>query len=179
MSSTITPCRIDDAEALAALVNGAYRGIDGVGGWTSEIAVVAGLRITPAVLAADLADPAVTILGLREDGKLLACVRLEQVTGQSGAPAALIGMVAVHPRQQDRGLGRIMLERAEQEALAQGITQARMTVVSVRDSLIAWYERRGYRRTGETEAFPYEDDRFGTALRPDLAFIVLEKPLAD
>ena len=51
MSSTITPCRIDDAEALAALVNGAYRGIDGVGGWTSEIAVVAGLRITPAVLA--------------------------------------------------------------------------------------------------------------------------------
>lgn len=177
MSLTITPCCVADVEALAALVNGAYRGIDGVGGWTSEIAVVAGQRITPAVLAADLADPAVTILGLREGGDLLACVRLEPAKGQSGALACLIGMVAVHPSQQDRGLGRIMLERAEQEALDRGIGLARMSVVSVRDSLIAWYERRGYRRTGETEAFPYEDDRFGTALRPDLAFVMLEKKL--
>jgi ribosomal protein S18 acetylase RimI-like enzyme len=177
MSLTITPCRPEEAEALAALVNGAYRGIDGVGGWTSEIAVVAGLRATPAMLAADLADSAVTILGLREGDALLACVRLERVPGQGGAPACLIGMLAVHPGQQDRGLGRFMLERAEQEALGWGIALARMSVVSVRDSLIAWYERRGYRRTGEIEAFPYEDDRFGTPLRPDLAFVMLEKPL--
>jgi hypothetical protein len=49
--------------------------------------------------------------------------------------------------------------------------------VSVRDSLIAWYERQGYRRTGETEQFPYEDARFGTPLRADLQFVALEKPL--
>jgi hypothetical protein len=54
---------------------------------------------------------------------------------------------------------------------------ARLTVVSIRDSLIAWYERRGYRRTGETQAFPYEDRRFGTPLRDDLEFVVLEKRL--
>jgi hypothetical protein len=51
-----------------------------------------------------------------------------------------------------------------------------MTVVSVRESLIAWYERQGYRRTGETECFPYDDGRFGAPLRPDLVFVVLEKP---
>ena len=179
MSLTIIPCRMEEAAALAALVNGAYRGIDGAGGWTSEIAVVAGLRATPAMLATDLADDAVTILGLRESDTLLACVRLERVLGRSGTPACLIGMLAVHPARQDCGLGRVMLERAEQEALDRGVTLARMSVVSVRDSLIAWYERRGYRRTGETEAFPYEDDRFGTPLRPDLAFVMLEKPLRD
>jgi ribosomal protein S18 acetylase RimI-like enzyme len=176
MSQTIAPCSVDDAEALAALVNAAYRGD---GGWTSEVGVVAGLRTTVAALAADLADEAVTILGLREGGDLLGCVRLEATVGQSGAPACLIGMVAVHPSLQDRGIGRLLLDRAEAEALKRGIALARMSVVSVRDSLIAWYERRGYRRTGETAEFPYEDDRFGTALRPDLAFVMLEKQLTD
>jgi len=52
-----------------------------------------------------------------------------------------------------------------------------MTVVSVRESLIAWYLRRGYRLTGQTEPFPYDDHRFGTPLRDDLEFVVLEKDL--
>ena len=52
-----------------------------------------------------------------------------------------------------------------------------MSVINVRDALIAWYERRGYRRTGEIEQFPYGDDRFGTPLRDDLAFAILQKPL--
>ena len=53
-----------------------------------------------------------------------------------------------------------------------------MTVINIRATLIAWYERRGYRLTGETRPFPYGDDRFGTPTRPDLAFVVLEKPLS-
>ena len=175
--TSIEPCTEADAAAIATLVNAAYRGVDGVGGWTNEIAMVDGPRTTAAAITAEFADGAVIILGLREDGELLACVRLERVPGQSGEPACLIGMLAVHPGLQDRGLGRIMLERAEQEALGWGVALARMSVVAMRDSLIAWYERRGYRRTGETEPFPYEDDRFGTPLRPDLAFIMLEKKL--
>jgi hypothetical protein len=53
-----------------------------------------------------------------------------------------------------------------------------MTVIHLRDTLIAWYERRGYRRTGETEPFPYGDERFGIPRRDDLYFVVLEKALA-
>jgi hypothetical protein len=52
-----------------------------------------------------------------------------------------------------------------------------MHVVNVRDALIAWYLRRGYRKTGETEPFPYSDDRFGAPLRDDLSFLVPEKEL--
>jgi hypothetical protein len=47
----------------------------------------------------------------------------------------------------------------------------------VRDALIAWYERRGYRLTGETQPFPYGDERFGLPQRDDLAFVVMEKGL--
>ncbi len=50
-----------------------------------------------------------------------------------------------------------------------------MTVINVRETLIAWYLRRGYAKTGATEAFPYGDDRFGKPLRDDLCFVVLEK----
>lgn len=50
-------------------------------------------------------------------------------------------------------------------------------MVHLRDALIAWYERRGYVRTGETAPFPYEDQRFGVPIRDDLSFILMEKQL--
>jgi hypothetical protein len=58
-----------------------------------------------------------------------------------------------------------------------GAETIEITVVNVRDLLIAWYERRGYRRTGELRPFPYGDDRYGTPTRSDLEFVVLEKHL--
>ena len=53
------------------------------------------------------------------------------------------------------------------------------TVIDVREELIAFYERRGYRRTGLTKPFPYGDARFGLPKREDLRFEVLEKSLSE
>jgi hypothetical protein len=55
----------------------------------------------------------------------------------------------------------------------------RMTVIVQRDELIAWYGRRGYRRTGRFEPFPYGDERFGIPRRDDLRFEVLVKDLPE
>jgi hypothetical protein len=52
-----------------------------------------------------------------------------------------------------------------------------MTVIDLRAELIAWYERRGYRRTGEYRPFPYGDARFGLPKRDDLRFEWLVKDL--
>jgi ribosomal protein S18 acetylase RimI-like enzyme len=176
---TISICDSADLAGIADLVNAAYRGEGGQTGWTSEVGMVDGQRTTIAALKHDLAaSDAVSILVLRDAKDLLACVRLEQTTGIHGQTICYIGMLAVRPGAQDRGLGRVMLDRAEAEGIAMGAHVARMTVVSVRESLIAWYERHGYRRTGETERFPYADARFGEPLRSDLEFVVLEKPLA-
>jgi ribosomal protein S18 acetylase RimI-like enzyme len=72
-----------------------------------------------------------------------------------------------------------LLAAAELDAQTQwGISRMVMTVIEQRDELIAWYERRGYTRTGETAAFPYGDPRFGEPKRPDLRFVVLAKELA-
>jgi ribosomal protein S18 acetylase RimI-like enzyme len=87
-------------------------------------------------------------------------------------------MLAIDPEQQAAGLGRTLLNATESYVAERGATTARMTVIQLREPLIAWYERRGYKRTGETESFPYEDQSVGNPLRADLHFVVLEKVLA-
>ncbi len=167
----LTPAEDDDLEAVAALVNRAYRAGEG---WTHEAAYVAGERTTAALLSADLAaSPDAMLLTLRDEpaGPLLGVVWLEPADGE----AWYLGMLTVRPDLQDRRLGRQLLEDAEAFAIARGARRIRMTVIAIRDTLIAWYERRGYRPTGEREPFPYEDQRFGVPNRGDIDFVVLEK----
>src|SRR6202162_837040 len=175
----ISVCAESELPELVDLVNAAYRGQGGESGWTSEVGLVDCLRVTIDALRHDIATiHALRIYRLREaPPALLACVRLEDGRGMQGEPACTISMLAVRPVQQDGGLGRRMLEYAEAQGSLRGARIARMTVVSIRLGLIAWYERRGYRRTGETLPFPYDDARFGTPQRHDLQFVVLQKEL--
>lgn len=89
-----------------------------------------------------------------------------------------LGMLTIHPGLQSGGFGRQVLHTAEQYVAKEWSAQKmRMTVISVRSELISWYERRGYHRTGQTEPFPYGDEKFGLPKRDDLEFVVLEKTL--
>jgi ribosomal protein S18 acetylase RimI-like enzyme len=173
----IFPAAHADLPAIADLVNSAYRGESSRQGWTTEADYLGGQRTDAETLARDLAeDPEAVLLTLRDeqDGPLLGCAWLEP----AGKGAWYLGMLTVRPDMQDRKLGRTMLEAAESHAKGLGARRIIMTVVQVRDTLIAWYERRGYAPTGETRPFPYDDQRFGKPMRDDLAFIVLQKDLA-
>jgi len=168
--------RADDLEAVARLVNGAYRGESSRQGWTTEADLLGGQRTDAATLARDLAArPGARLLTLREapDAPLLGCVWLEPA--EPGVQQ--LGMLTVRPDLQARGLGRGLLAAAEAAARAAGAQRIRMSVISLRAPLIAWYGRRGYAPTGETRPFPYGDPRFGEPRRNDLAFVVLEKRL--
>lgn len=171
------PAGPQDLPAAAALVNSAYRGETSRQGWTTEADYIEGQRTDVASLTADLAANPGARLMLYRDGsgaELLGCVWLEP-TGD--AAVWYLGMLTVRPDLQDRQLGRTLLAAAEAEAARLGARRIRMTVVAIRDTLIAWYERRGYAHTGETRPWPYEDDRFGQPQRGDLSFVVLEKAL--
>ena len=157
-------------------MNRAYRGDGATAGWTSEGAYIGGDRTTAARLRADLAaKPDACFLKWTDprNGSLLGCVWLEPVGGEIW----YLGSLAAEPRLQNSGLGRSILTAAEAWLAARGARRVRMTVVNVREALIAWYLRRGYHLTGQTEPFPYDDNRFGTPLRKDLAFVILEKIL--
>ena len=162
----------DDADlaAVAALVNSAYRGDTARQGWTHEADYLDGQRTDEASLRAELAaKPDARLLLLQGDNDvLLGCVWLEPA--RDGA--WYLGMLTVRPDTQARQLGRTLLAAAEGLAREAGVRRMRMTVVSRRDTLIAWYERRGYVLTGEVLPFDH-----GEAPRDDLSFVVLEKPL--
>lgn len=166
----------DDIPAVVALMNRAYRGHGASAGWSTETGYIAGDRTTEALVRADLRDKKDAALLKWEavpGAALRACVWLEPV----GDGIWYLGSLAIDPDQQNSGLGRVVLAAAEDWARQRGATRIRMSVVNVRDALIAWYGRRGYERTGETTPFPYDDTRFGTPLRDDLAFVILEKDL--
>lgn len=162
-----------DIGAIVALVESAYRGEVSRKGWTTEADLLDGQRTDPISVAELLAKPGCCIL-LGECGtELVACANLER-RGDVG----YFGMFSVRPDAQGTGLGRAMLAEAERIARSDWkCTEMQMTVISVRDELIAWYERRGYRRTGIYSPFPYGDERFGIPKRDDLRFELLVKPL--
>ena len=90
-----------------------------------------------------------------------------------------LGLLTVSPTLQSGGIGRQLLDAAEEWASEHWASQSvHMTVIVQRVELIAWYERSGYVRTGERKPFPYGDERFGLPRRADLAFEVLRKSLS-
>jgi ribosomal protein S18 acetylase RimI-like enzyme len=160
-----------DLSEGVALINSSYRGESSRQGWTNEADYIDGERTTLATLEADLAaNPRARLLLLRDtpDGPLLGCVWLEP----HGERVWYLGLLTVRPDMQARQLGRTILSEAEGLVRESGGAAIRMTVVHVRTTLIAWYQRRGYALTGETEPFPYGDPP-----RDDLHFVVLEKAL--
>ncbi|MCZ8130153.1 MAG: GNAT family N-acetyltransferase [Steroidobacteraceae bacterium] len=169
------PATANDAEAVAALVNSAYRGDSSRAGWTTEADLLGGQRTDADAIRDLVAKPGQVLLLAREAGELVGSVHLERKAGGDG-PGCYLGMLTVRPTRQAGGLGRALLAAAEAHARdALGARYVEMTVIDVRTELIAWYERRGYRRTGEQRPFPYGDARFGLPKRPDLRFVVLEK----
>jgi GNAT superfamily N-acetyltransferase len=162
-----------DLPAIVALVESAYRGEGSRAGWTTEADFLEGQRTSIADLAPLLRRSRSRVLLAFRGDALVACAHVA-VEDDAG----YFGMFAVVPTQQGGGIGSALLARAERiVADAWGCTAMRMTVIDIRDDLIPYYERRGYRRTGIHKPFPYGDARFGQPLRDDLRFEVLEKPL--
>ncbi|MEU1801522.1 GNAT family N-acetyltransferase [Streptomyces sp. NPDC019937] len=162
-----------DVEPLVALIESAYRGDASRAGWTTEADILGGQRTDPEGVTAVVRNADGRMMVAERDGELVACCQLER-RGEH----AYFGMFAVRPGQQGGGLGKMVLAEAERFAAAEwAAREMHMTVITAREELIAWYERRGYARTGRRTPFPYGDERFGVPRRPDLEFELLVKPL--
>ncbi|MER6063014.1 GNAT family N-acetyltransferase [Streptomyces sp. NPDC001792] len=163
-----------DVDALVALIESAYRGDSSRAGWTTEADILQGQRTDPDGVLEVIKSPESRLLTVEQDGRIIACCQLEH-----RGDHAYFGMFAVSPTLQGAGLGKTVMAEAERQVReAWGVTEMHMTVISVRDDLIAWYERRGYRRTGKMSPFPYGEERFGIPQRDDLQFELLVKKLA-
>lgn len=142
----------DDVDAIVALVGRAYRGTGGEPGWTTEAHLFDGPRTDADDVRSVLAAPHDTLVLAEEDGVLLGCC-----TVTDRGRIAYFGMFAVSPTAQGTGLGTAVLAEAERIARDElGAARMVMTVIASRAELLAWYERRGYVRTGRIAPLPAE-----------------------
>lgn len=160
---------LSDVDSLVKLVNSAYRGESSRQGWTTEADLLDGIRTHPEHMSQQIKnDNSVMLVVTGKDDSINACVYLEDSDEK-----LYLGMLTVQPDLQDRGIGKQLMQTAELYAKFLEKKGIQMTVISLRNELIAWYQRHGFQTTGETQPFPV-----GQALgdpRRELEFIVLEK----
>lgn len=168
----IIPADATDIPALVVLLNSGYRGDASKKGWTTEADLIRGdLRTDENSLQTLMKKSgAIFLKYINEQTKVEGCVFLEKKEDK-----LYLGMLCVSPEAQAKGIGKQMMKAATEYARSQSCRSIFMKVISVRRELVAWYEKQGYKKTGEKEPFP-DDNRFGTPTQP-LEFIILEKEL--
>src|SRR5678815_1409906 len=161
-----------DISSLVALMYNAYRGEGAKQGWTSKYYLFIGNKRTDETTVANLIKKpgAVFLKYLNDEGSLEGCVFLHKKDRR-----LYLGMFSVSPLAQGKGIGKKLLTAADDYAKEQNCSSIYMTVITVREKLIAWYERNGYQKTGKVLPFPV-DERYGIPTQP-LEMLVLEKHL--
>ena len=159
-----------DIPALVALINSAYRGEGSKIGWTTEADLIKGeLRIDePALAALMKTDDAVFLKYLNDRGAIEGCVFIQKTSD-----GLYLGMLSVSPSEQAKGIGKQLMNEAQNHARHLGCDRIFMRVISARTELISWYEKQGYYNTYRTEPFP-GDTRFGVPTQP-VEFMIMEK----
>lgn len=161
-----------DIAAITALLNSAYRGESSKQGWTNEAHLIGGNQRTDEPSLQKVMDDTDSIIlkYLNEEQKIIGCVNL-QLHGSK----IYLGLFSVAPQLQGLGIGKQLLNAAEEYANSLQCNTIYMSVIDGREELINWYKRNGYKETGERKEF-IEDAVSGNHLQP-LAFIYLEKEI--
>lgn len=166
-----------DYDEIIDLANLAYRGREGATpSWNVEKGIVGGQRLNQLLLHDELAakaDGALLVYREEPHGPLLGTAWLNPEEDDVWH----LGLLTVHPDLQNRQLGRRLLAAAEDYARERGAKRIVIGVLHVRHTLIAWYERRGYRKTGQSEPWPVDNPHIGRPLLEDLRFLIMEKAL--
>ena len=127
-----------DIPQLHHLVNSAYRGESSRSGWTTEADFLGGIRVDPEGLLEMIENANSVILLAKLGGVLAGCVYLQKQERKT-----YLGMLTVDPNLQAKGLGKKILAKAEEWARENKSDTIEMTVITLREELINWYERYG------------------------------------
>jgi|WetSurMetagenome_2_1015567.scaffolds.fasta_scaffold11963_3 GNAT superfamily N-acetyltransferase len=144
--------QIEEAHLIVNLINSAYRGETSKLGWTTEANLLEGVRTTQEEILSIIQNDHNLLLLSFEKNQLVGCILAEKL---EHCQQVRFGMFVTQPTLQGRGLGKCLLAYAEQFVeQTWNISQFEMIVISCRQELLEYYERRGYVRTGKKLPFP-------------------------
>lgn len=158
----------EHASALCDLINRAYRSTEGQRRWTTEHHLVEGSRVTLSHIKHLIKDDAVSLLAGFIEGRPVCCIAVKHDIDK-----VEFGNFAVEPELQGRGVGKQLLEYAEQFSRHLGKC-FEVSVVTANTRLIEFYIKRGYWANGEIRPYPVEDN-VGIPRDPNLTLTVLTK----
>lgn len=170
----LRPAAHADVDRIVELVTAAYRATGADAGWTTESHLLGGLRTDADDVRRSLADEAARVVVATSGDGVVGVIKVERL----GPDGAHFGLFAVDPRGQSGGTGSRLLDEVERIARDEwGAAWMQLEVIHQRTDLQAWYRRRGYEPTGETEPFPYGEESFGLPRQDDLVFDLFRRPL--
>lgn len=163
-----------DAPQIQSLVEAAFQADDIRPNWTADVALNHSFRLPEEVVRSIITDPkGAFLMATNSDGELIGAVAIYRRDEE----VARIAHLALEQKYQRSGLGRFILSHAEKHiAETWGVKRIGLNAVSTRLQLIAWYERRGFVKTGEKSPFPFERV-MELDLPKDLHFVEMEKVL--
>lgn len=171
MTLKIRTATTSDLEAVVTLINSAYRGDYSKQGWTTEADILGGQR-TDVDSLRDLIQEESQRIELLFDGDRL----IGSVFVKFEDASVYFGMLTVEPTLQNRGFAKKLLHHVEELARQLKKKFVKLTVIDLRLELIAYYERLGFKATGEVEPFPEHDPRYGIP-KTKLRLLVYQKDL--
>ena len=141
---------ISDAKVIAELIHSAYREVGSRAGWTTEEHLVDGERVSTKEVEEIIQQAHSFFILAVVENQIQGCVHFKHESAQ----ISYLGLLAVKPKLQARGLGKALILEVERMAHESGRAIIRMTVIDVRSELISFYQRRGYQLTGVVVPFP-------------------------
>jgi GNAT superfamily N-acetyltransferase len=138
MNSSVRFASLDDAETITILINSAFR--------IAEAFFIDEDRIDLESVENHFTSGKFLVAAI--DDVPAACVYVEP-----RGDRAYLGLLSVNPARQHSGLGKLLMDAAEEVCLGVGCRFMDLNVVNLRADLFGFYGRRGYVETG-TSPFP-------------------------
>lgn len=164
---------LGEAEEIANLLNSSYRGEASCAGWTTEAHILSGKRTDKLDIENCISEPGSLSIICKIEGVIVGSIYV-----QLKDHSAYIGMFAVNPQLQGKGIGKVLLQSAEEWALKEWpqITQYSMSIIPSREELAQFYERRGYSRCDEFIPFP-KSELWSPLVDHELTLQTMVKPI--
>lgn len=168
----------EDALQVQTIIESAFRAQDTRPGWIDNLGLSTTFSISTEEIKTILTKPdSEMLLAFTTDNtktnqeNLVGTIGVSKRAGDIGR----LFLLAVNPAHAGGGVGRQILDYGEDYCIrVWGVERLSLNALSDRVQLKAWYARRGYVETGETEPFPRE--RFAELELPDgLCFVEFEK----